>query len=217
MAPFQAVIETRSYRQATEDRAVVVPHDDGLVLIVADGVGGRPGGGHAAERAVQLLAAASPIVRNLFDPEAWRGLLFDVDAALHADPQAGETTAVILGVSERGIAGASVGDSEAWLIPDRVNEPVVRLTAQQRRKPYLGYASAVAQGFRSPDFSGTLLLATDGLFKIVDEAHIRPAATGSDLWTAAGAVAELARNSDGSFYDDLALILCRRGELRRTG
>src|SRR5688500_16219875 len=98
MRGLQTALAFRSYRAAIEDRAAVVPlpAHGGVVVIVADGVGGRAGGGRAAQMATDRISEVAPKVSKPLDPETWRDLLFDVDQALNADAEAGETTAVIV-------------------------------------------------------------------------------------------------------------------------
>jgi serine/threonine protein phosphatase PrpC len=208
MGGVHTALAFRSYRTATEDRAAVVPlpAHGGVVIVVADGVGGRTGGGRAAQMAVERISEAATAVRKPLDPETWRELLFDVDQALNTDTKAGETTAVIVVATGEGVAGASVGDSEAWLVTAGGHSV---LTSRQRRKPYLGYGAAIPVGFRPVPLEGTLLVATDGLFKYMDAERIAAAVRGEDLPAAAEAVAEIPRNREGSFYDDVAVVLCR--------
>lgn len=115
-----------------QDRALVVPVPDGLVLALADGAGGTAHGARAAD-AVIAAVRANPTA----DPA---GLLVDLD-----DPDRlgmAQCTAVIAHVdrcSERPtIRGASVGDSEAWLLDLLDPTILVPLTSAQHRKPLLG-------------------------------------------------------------------------------
>ena len=208
MGVLETALAFRSYRAATEDRAAVIPLTarDGAVIVVADGVGGRPGGGRASQLAMDRIIQLAAGVSTPLDPGAWRALLFDVDQVLNADAEAGETTAVIVAATQDGIAGASVGDSEAWLVTPGGH---AALTSRQQRKPYLGVGGALPVGFGPVSLEGTLLVATDGLFKCADAERITAAVPGADIGAAAEAVAEVARNREGSFYDDLAVVLCR--------
>ena len=72
----------------------------------------------------------------------------------------GETTTVLLIVDGNRLYGASVGDSEAWML----GTANLRLTASQQRKPLLGSGAASPVPF-SAVLDGVLLLASDGLFK----------------------------------------------------
>src|SRR5262249_7442164 len=102
--------------------------------------------------------------------------------------------------------GASVGDSEAWLIGE---DRHVALTARQHAKPGLGTGMARPVPFRSRFTAGTLLVATDGLFKYADADAICATARDSDPGAAASRLIELVRPSAGTLPDDVALILCR--------
>jgi PPM family protein phosphatase len=199
-------ILVRGYRRVLEDRAEVIPVASGLVLVVADGAGGRSGGAEAADFVVQRIREAAPQVRKPHDGASWSRLLADIDTAMADDPEAGETTAVVLAVTERGIAGASAGDSGAWLIrPGGYDD----LTARQRAKPFLGTSAAFPVPFRSGRLRQTLLLASDGLLKYTSPERICEVALGSDLSAAAEALVDLVRSSSGTLWDDVAVILCR--------
>ena len=74
----------------------------------------------------------------------------------------GESTGLVVVVSDGMVFGASVGDSEALLHDDRV---FTDLTANQIRKPLLGSGSAIPVSFGPVPFAGMLVAGTDGLFK----------------------------------------------------
>lgn len=207
MSAFHAAIELRSYRPASEDRAAVIQRDDGLLLVVADGVGGRSGGAEAAQTLVDFVRAEVGTIASLSDPRAFHRLLVRADAAIHAHATAGETTAIVAGVSDPGcVVGASVEDSEAWLVTDSA---CLRLTPRATRKPYLGYGMAVPFTFHESFSGGTLVLATDGLFKYADESKIVAAVRLPALDAAARAAVEAPLGASRTCYDDIAVILCR--------
>ena len=213
MALVETITETRSYRPNTEDRAVVFAHREGTVIVVTDGVGGRSGGGRAADGVVAAIEQRLPRLLSLHRSVVWYELLEAADADLRADGGGGETTATVVAVTPAGVAGAAVGDSEAWLLLD--TGPAVVLAGRRRRKPYLGHGIAVPEAFAIPPLAGTLLVATDGLFKYADPDRIAAVARQSDLTTAGAELAALPRGSDGTYYDDLALVLCRPAADRR--
>jgi PPM family protein phosphatase len=195
-----------SYRAETEDRADILATEDGTVLVVADGVGGRPGGGPAAESAVRLVREAGPNMERA-DPRAWYRLAKAIDAALAEEVEAGETTLVIVSVTPKRLVGVSVGDSEAWLA---TAEGHYDLTGGQKRKPYLGQGMAEPVPFALPNPGhGTLIVATDGLFKYAPSERIGDAALLPDIDEAARRVADLARLPNGTLPDDIAVLLCR--------
>jgi serine/threonine protein phosphatase PrpC len=193
-----------AYRPVLEDRALVMERPGSLIVVVADGAGGQPGGAAAAQGVVQRMGAAA--AERLERPADWVALLRAADDALVGDPAAGETTAVALSLSPRGTAGASVGDSAAWIIEDAGCRD---LTERQQRKPCVGSGMAAPIPFNSGPLQGTLLVATDGLLKHADPDRIYSIARQTDLEAAAGELVELVRLPSGELWDDVAVVLCR--------
>jgi serine/threonine protein phosphatase PrpC len=188
---------------AGQDRACVSRHGSRLILAVADGAGGRSGGAEAAEMAIRLIQKRAS---DLFCSADCRSLLMETDLALSRDAIAGETTCVVAVVSPSGIAGASVGDSGAQLAsPFGISE----LTQDQNRKPFLGAGAAMPTCFEVPKFSGTLLLATDGLIKYTSRERIEEALQDRDLKQVGKLLVDLVRYSSGALPDDVAIVLCR--------
>ncbi len=203
---FETARIVEAYQPAGEDRAEVIDTPFGLVLVVTDGAGGRPGGAEAAEMVVRRVWEAAAAARRPPAPRDWCQLMADVDHALLDDPDAGEAAAVIAAVSSVGIAGASAGDSEAWLIrPEGYEE----LTERQHPKPFLGTSAAIPVPFSARRFDGTLLVASDGLFKYADPAAICAAARQESLDQAARDLVALVRLRSGSLPDDVSVLLCR--------
>ena len=144
------------------------PNDSGLWLaFVADGQGGRAGGGPAArlacETAVKSACDCRP--KSLLEPATWKGILRTADLAVANDSTAGFTTLVGLCVSGTRIVGASSGDSAALLV-NRGGKRV--LTAYQAKNPPIGSGSATAVLFAAETGEDwQLLLMTDGVWKYV--------------------------------------------------
>ncbi len=190
------VVREASYRTATEDRVLARSHMGEWLLAVADGAGGRPGGAEAAQFAIERVRMAP----------RWEALIEEIDQELARTYEPGETTLTIVNLEENQLQGSSVGHSEAWLIG--AIGPARRLTENQRRKPGVGTGGAMAIPFQEKRPQGTLLLATDGLFKYASEDEIVSTVQGAAcLEEAADALVALARGSNGKLYDDLALIL----------
>lgn len=186
-----------------QDRAEVFETDDGVVIVVADGAGGTGGGAEAAESAVDAVRKA--VVTLARGPRFAVPLLRDVDQNLAAQG-IGETTAVIAIVTASGIVGASVGDSGAWLVRSHDH---VDLTSGQVRKPLVGSGAARPVRFQYGDLDGTLLVASDGLFKYAKPRDICAEARGPDLAYVLDALARLLRLPAGGLQDDVAIVVCR--------
>lgn len=190
-----------------EDRVDILRLDSGVVMVLADGVGGRPGGGEAAtllvENVVNYFVNADYDTSDL----ALTRLLAEMDQALADDENAGETTAVVAVVTDDGITGASVGDSDAYLILPGVE---YKLT-HGRRKPYLGYGAAYPEPFSAELQDGTLLIASDGLWKYADLDKICKIVRSTELSLEeiARNVVDAARIPNGTLWDDIGIALCR--------
>lgn len=186
-----AVVSDRAH---PEDRVAVLPAGRGHRFVVADGAGGLGGGGRAAELVVAALDQ---------DPEDWCAWLSRLDIAVAADANAGESTSVVGAVYAGRILGASVGDSEAWVID---STSVHRLTEHQHRARLgSGEAMPVAfEGMLVPD--SALVVASDGLFRGASaDAIVDAVRTGAD----ARELAEVARGRSGRLYDDVGIVVVR--------
>ncbi|MGE0713725.1 MAG: protein phosphatase 2C domain-containing protein [Planctomycetota bacterium] len=189
-----------------QDRVAVIPVLGDHVLVLADGAGGRAGGREAAEALVRFVrAAARALVEGERDPCE---VLTSADAALAAEPRAGETTAVVAVVSGAEVRGASVGDSGAWQVS---GDGVRDLTRAQVRKPLLGSGAATPVAFGPVPLVGRLLLASDGLLKYAPPERIERAALTLPPDRAAWDLIETVRYPSGGLPDDVAVILCELG------
>src|SRR5262245_49459016 len=112
--PWLTASAADSYRPASEDRVGIWPTPYGHLLAVADGMGGRPGGGRAAEFALGQFEAfaEAPTLPTPRDCCSW---LTRIDQATSGDGD-GETTLVVCCVADRSLTGAAVGDSAAWWV-----------------------------------------------------------------------------------------------------
>jgi serine/threonine protein phosphatase PrpC len=190
-----------------EDRIGVFDVAGSLVLILADGAGGRAGGRQAAEAVVAGVQSRSWDLGTRGDANACVAALTALDRDLGAAGQVGETTAVLAVVRDGEVFGASVGDSGAWLL---ARDEVVDLTRDQVRKPMIGFghASPLAFGPRALTERSRLLLASDGLLKYSARERIAQVALGQPLSQAAWSLIECVRLPSGGLHDDTAVILC---------
>lgn len=202
MSRWLHVVAVHGARGAGQDRAVVVDLGDALTIALADGAGGT-GGGDLAAQAIVDAAVAGASTRP-----AWADVLADLDRAPRRLGH-GQATAVLLTITARGLAGASVGDSAAWLID---GDAVVELTADQRRKPLVGAGAAVVAFAAGPLAGATLLVASDGLVNYAPRRAIAALARLPDLAAAARQLVDLVRLPTGALPDDTSLVLCRAAD-----
>lgn len=188
-----------------QDRAELFWCDSNLVLIVADGAGGMSGGAEAAEFVVegvkQRIGSVAVTQRGLEE------LLTFLDREMAAKATFGETTCVLVVVSDDGVIGASVGDSGAFIFSKNGME---NLTAGQIRKPFLGSGRATPVGFSRRLLYGTLLVASDGLLKYASLETIAATILGADLDGAANKLMDLIRYQSGNLPDDVSILLARQ-------
>ena len=131
--PFAVRLE--SYREILEDRATVFERGDAHVIVVADGAGGVSFGAEAAEAVIRRTEDFVRQVPDVGEPETWSEFLAETDLALTRANDCGITTAIVLAVTPAFLCGASVGDSEAWLV---THGDYHVLTSDQHRKPFVG-------------------------------------------------------------------------------
>jgi serine/threonine protein phosphatase PrpC len=190
-----------------EDCVDILRLDCGVAMVVADGVGGRPGGAEAAALLVENVVDYFIGADYVLSDRALANLLSEIDQALSTDEIAGETTAIVAVVTDEEIVGAYAGDSDAYLILPGVE---YKLT-HGRRKPYLGYGSAWPEPFTAELRDGTLLLASDGLWKYADLDRICAIVRSPDLPLSeiAELLIEATRLPNGTLWDDISVALCR--------
>jgi hypothetical protein len=131
----------------------------------------------AAEAVIRAVGSFIETRNSLDEEDLWLGFLAGLDREI-ARADLGQTTAVVLAITGRRVVGASVGDSEAWLV-DPEGE-FLALTAAQSRKPLLVSGAAMPIPFRRKNEGGVLVVATDGLFKYTDPGRIGEAANAGE-------------------------------------
>jgi serine/threonine protein phosphatase PrpC len=191
-----------SDRSTPEDAVRVVQADAITGFIVADGAGGLGGGARAAHLVVETLEGMMRSVgRATVTPASWCQFLLELDDRLLRDADAGESTAVVAAIRDGLVTGASVGDSEAWLVTR--GECQVLTSGQQRLR--LGSGRAVPVGFETAVVNDSMIVAaTDGLFHAARAdaicAVLRTAPTPERL-------VALARSRSGKLYDDVGIVI----------
>lgn len=188
------------------DRVFAVARGEVLVLAVADGASGMPGAAEAAEQVVGEIRRGVEALEARSSPGTLVRFLEDIDAALVANPEAGESTAVLAVLCEGRVTGASVGDSGAWVIAGDGHR---ELTRGQHRTPRLGAGGARPVGFEAPLGEDLLLMGSDGLFGVLPGPEI---AAGLHDLEPGRALARLERKilaRFGAFPDDLGMVAFR--------
>jgi serine/threonine protein phosphatase PrpC len=107
--------------QANEDAIAYRPHpanNNMALCALADGQGGRSGGGIAAQSAVVLALDAACVVKPeaLLSPSKWLDVCSVADRGVAAETDAGFCTLVALAAMGEWVVGASSGDSAAAII-----------------------------------------------------------------------------------------------------
>lgn len=177
-------------------------------LLIAHGVGGRSGGGAAADLFVQRAATWVGSLNQAPSATDLYAFLSHVDLEMSRGADIGETTALMVLASEQGIQGAATGDSVAWWITD---SRYVDLSRDAGRKPWLGSGMATIHSFTHGIELGTILVATDGLSKYADAGRLCAIARKSSLDQRPRELIEAVRLPSGTLQDDVAVILARFG------
>ncbi|MGA7743961.1 MAG: SpoIIE family protein phosphatase [Polyangia bacterium] len=184
-----------------EDRIAEIRMPGRTLFVVADGAGGAAGGADAAE----AICGAASAYEDWRMPSDWAGWLAHVDREMSRS-RVGLAAAVVIEIWDDGrIIGASVGDCEAWMFGGGAASR--SLTAGQSRKPLMGEGTAQPVGFQARLGRGTLLMATDGLWKCMKRARIAKATAIRPLEAACATLVDGARLRNGTLQDDVALVL----------
>lgn len=199
MGNFETTSITVPYRHRCEDRVAALEFDKGVVLAAADGAGGVGAGDQAAETVIREITALASLGH---DQAAWCGVLQQIDYRIGV----GESTGVVVACTPQGIVGASVGDSQAWLIADG---ELHDLTRNRVREPLLGSGRAVPTGFSHPSAHGLLVIATDGFCNYVRREQLLKDILWIDFAVLARKLVEMVRLPSGDLWDDIGIVACR--------
>lgn len=191
-----------------EDRVKILETNGRVMIALADGAGGTGGGWTAATAFIAEAERFSFSMCGRGSPEAWEQFLREADARIARDANGGQCTGIAMAISDRSVVGASVGDSEAWL----VKAGQVRIvTENQRRKPLLGSGAAAPVSFVASINAGEIVLcASDGIFKYAPrDALVKELTSGRSLAAIAKAIVDSTRLKSGALQDDVSLAVIR--------
>jgi hypothetical protein len=188
------------------------PNDPDVYLCaVADGQGGRSGGGPAARLACEtfLKVASQATPAELMLLRLWDDILAHVDRTVAADALCGFTTLVTFCIARGGLAGASCGDS-ALVVAEPEQEPLI-LTARQSKDPPVGSGAAVFVPFALRLHSPwTVLAMTDGVWKYAGfDTVLQAAAGGTGEEIIKSLRQRVALPGSGALQDDFTLVALR--------
>ena len=210
MAMWTVASAVQGARGAGQDRVVTDGDGPRWLLVLADGAGGSGGGASAAEAVVGVAGRFTDRTRRPASALEIEDCLTGCDRA----PLGGETTAVVVVVDGNDVRGASVGDSEAWLVNRRTGDVRV-LTEFQVRKPLLGRSEAIVTAFAATaSVDDLLLIGSDGLFKYIARAKLLALVATTDVVALPAALIAAVRLPTGGLQDDVSVIVAvwRDGE-----
>lgn len=199
LATFETAQLTAAYRDRCEDRACVIDAVDRTVIVVADGAGGIGSGDVVAECVLREIRSG---YSRISTTDEWAAELRQIDCRINV----GESTAVVVDLRAGGIRGASVGDSQAWIIRDG---SIHNLTIHQKRKPLLGSGESCPVGFSHPPLNGILIVASDGFCNYVKREKLPAVIAQTDFFAIPRTCVEMVRLPSGDLWDDIAVVACR--------
>ena len=233
-------------RSEQQDRSEAFVLDDGTtcLLVVADGMGGRPRGGEAA---ATIIDTARTVLQRHADngPLKGRNLLQDLCltshdriGALEDDPdKTPRATCTAFFASDNEGHWVSVGDSRLYrfrgheLVERTKDQSLVQLLidigeiseAEAHSHPDRRYVTGSLGGEDPPKLvfgeatirhGDSIVLCTDGLWASVKPEEMVEAAMAADLDAAAGVLVDAAAGRAGAKSDNVTLVM---GRLKRRG
>ncbi|MDH3655574.1 MAG: hypothetical protein OEN21_15005 [Myxococcales bacterium] len=145
----------RPSHDTSHDRLCVLRDAHRTLIALADGVDSREAAQAAAARTVTELARCFCSGVLPHDPRDWVMILEGSDHAVLGDPDAGETSALVMLVQQGVVMGASVGESLAYvaLAPGEAQ----LLSVGEQNAPRIGTGLATPFGFGSVQLDGKLI------------------------------------------------------------
>lgn len=150
----------RTNQDTSHDRLCVLRDAHRTLIALADGVDSREAAQKAAARTVSELARCFRSGALPSDPRGWVMLLEGIDHAVLSDPEAGETSALVMLVEQGVVLGASVGDSLAYVVGP-VGETQL-LSGGKQNWPRIGTGIASPRGFGPVQLDGKLITRRAG-------------------------------------------------------
>jgi len=146
----------RPTHDTSHDRLSVLRNAHCTLIALADGVDSSGSAQVAAARAVNELARCFRNGALPEDPADWAMVLEAIDHVVLGDPDAGETSTLVMLVRQGVVVGASVGDSLAYVVGPSSGKARL-LTPFPRRAPRIGTGLAEPVGFGPAALDGKLI------------------------------------------------------------
>lgn len=195
-----------------QDALVVLQHPrepQMLLVAIADGQGGQPGGKAASQKACHTILQAAAECRpiSLRRTGKWKRLLVQTDRALRADSDAGFTTLIAFAIMRHKLFGAANGDSALMAVT--ANDVQV-LTKGQAKNPPVGSGCAMPFVFKySLPRPWTILAMTDGVWKFAGWDKIWDSALDSSEPETKIEYLRSAASASGRLQDDFTLLVLK--------
>jgi serine/threonine protein phosphatase PrpC len=197
------------------------------VLAVADGVGGLPDGALASQETIAAVREAAATLAEDVDPGEWLARAVAVaNVRVHAicaergEPIASTLVVAVVRGSEAWVA--NVGDSRGYLLQDGRATQVTRDHVLSSRGGEADESAPITRAIGPLDAMAVdifgplslapgdaLLLCSDGLYRMVDDAALTQIAAGSNVDAACARLVDAANAAGG--YDNVAVAICRVG------
>jgi hypothetical protein len=145
----------RPTHDTSHDRLSVLRDAHRTLIALADGADSGRAAQIAAARTVNELALCFRNGALPDDAQDWAMILETIDRVVLGDPDAGETSALVMLVQRGVVVGASIGKSLAYVVPE-LGEPRL-LTAPSQSGPRLGTGIASAFAFGPVKLDGRLI------------------------------------------------------------
>jgi len=145
----------RPSHDTSHDRLSVLRDAHRTLIALADGADSSPGAQTAAARTVNELAKCFRSGTLPEDPAEWVMVLEAIDHVVLGDPDATQTSALVMLVQQGRITGAYVGESLAYIVP-LIGEAQL-LTHGGRRAPGIGTGFARPHGIGPRQLDGKLI------------------------------------------------------------
>lgn len=203
--PIATLVEQAQLHGA--DRIKILEKEDYTALLLADGAGGMSGAQEAAEYIIQSLEKQYEGMSKVPHIDTLEPNLRNLDRALQREQYAGNTTCVLIFITEQEVYGVSVGDSRCWLYTDLFQ---LELTAHQYKQPVLGTGNAVPVAFGPFEKNGTLLIGSDGVFDYLKKSVIDSIIEGdSDLAEKPKLILQATKETNSRLMDDISIVICQ--------